>query len=73
MCDYETSASLIMMLVCVGLILAIALGVNACSAEDWNNGTCPKCRVRYELRAVNDGLRYYSCPKCGQEVQRFGS
>lgn len=63
---------------CLGTILSIALllgiifSVNSCTAEDWNNGICPHCEVRYELRGVSKGLKYYSCPKCGQEVERFG-
>lgn len=53
------------------LILAIVFGVNACSGETWNGGICPKCEVRYELRGASRGMKYYSCPECGQEVQRY--
>lgn len=38
----------------------------------WNNGICQKCNVRYELRAVSRyGLKYYVCPECGLEVERY--
>lgn len=57
----------------IGIVLAIALmfGVNACSAPKWNDGVCPDCSVRYELRGVSKQLKYYVCPKCGQEVERY--
>lgn len=70
--SYEAQASLTMIIICVVLLLSIFFGTNACTAEEWNDGQCPKCHVRYELRAVNDGLRYYACPTCGNEVERFG-
>lgn len=56
---------------CFVLILAIVFGVNCCSGETWNGGICPECEVRYELRGASRGLKYYSCPECGQEVQRY--
>lgn len=52
--------------------LAILLGVNACTAQEWNDGVCAKCHEQYVLRGVYDGIRYYSCPDCGNEVSRFG-
>ena len=58
-------------IICFVLIFAIILGVNACSAPTWNNGVCPDCEVRYELRGASRGLKYYACPECGQEVERY--
>lgn len=58
-------------ILCFVLIIAIVLGVNSCSKETWNNGICQNCEVRYELRGVSRGLKYYSCPECGQEVTRY--
>ena len=52
-------------------IFLIMFGVNSCSAEDWNSGECPKCETRYELRGASKGLKYYACPDCGKEVQRY--
>lgn len=52
-------------------IFLIMFGVNSCSAEDWNSGKCPKCETRYELRGASKGLKYYACPDCGKEVQRY--
>lgn len=58
------------------LIIFIAflllIGTNACTAKEWNNGTCPDCHTRYELRGVYKGTHYYACPDCGNEVHRFG-
>lgn len=64
---YELWLSLIL---CV-LAVLILLGVNACTAHDWNDGICPECHTRYELRGASRGLKYYACPKCGNEVERF--
>ena len=58
-------------IICFILIFAIVIGVNACSAETWNDGICAECETRYELRGVSKGLKYYSCPDCGQEVTRY--
>jgi hypothetical protein len=58
------------------LIIFIAflliLGSNACTAKEWNDGVCPDCNVRYELRGVYKGTHYYACPGCGNEVDRYG-
>lgn len=58
-------------IICFVLIFALVLGFNSCSTTIWNDGVCPDCEVRYELRGASRGLRYYVCPECGQEVQRF--
>lgn len=58
------------------IILALALLIlfthNACTASEWNNGRCPDCNTRYELRGVHKCIHYYACPKCGNEVSRYG-
>lgn len=53
------------------LFFLIVIGVNSCSSSEWNDGTCPKCEVEYELRGVSEGLKYYACPNCGNEVRRY--
>lgn len=53
------------------LIIAMIFGFNACTASTWNNGICPNCNVRYELRGVSRGIKYYICSECGQEVSRW--
>ena len=68
---YHDGASLIMAIICFILVFAIMFGVNACSAPTWNDGICPDCEVRYELRGASRGLKYYACPECGQEVERY--
>lgn len=57
----------------VGILVLIVVGTNSCSASDWNDGICPNCNVRYELRgAAGDlHLKYYVCPECGKEVERY--
>lgn len=57
--------------ICIALCLFIVFGVNSCSADDWNYGECPKCETRYELRGASKGLKYYACPDCGKEVERY--
>ena len=69
--DYGWSTSIIMLVVSIAFLVIFMLGVNCCSSSDWNNGDCPKCETRYELRGASRGLKYYACPKCGKEVQRF--
>lgn len=58
----------ISIIILFALLLCMMLGVNACSAPDWNNGHCPKCETRYELRGAS---KYYACPDCGKEVERY--
>ena len=69
--SYNDEPSWWTVVICFVLIFAIVLGVNACSADTWNDGVCPKCEARYELRGVSRGLKYYICPSCGQEVTRY--
>lgn len=62
------------MLAVVGLILfyiGIMCFTNSRYDNIWNNGTCKECDIRFEMRGVSDGLKYYSCPECGQEVLRY--
>ncbi len=68
---HDTDHSWLTIIICFALILFIIFTHNACTAQDWNDGECPKCEVRYELRGASRGLKYYSCPKCGKEVERY--
>ena len=63
--------SLLSLFICAMLALVITFAVNSCSADDWNYGECPKCETRYELRGASRGLKYYACPDCGKEVERY--
>ena len=67
----DNSGSLITAIICFVLVFVLMLGVNSCSSETWNGGVCPDCEVRYELRGASRGLKYYACPECGQEVERY--
>lgn len=58
-------------LVPIVIIILIIFSFNTCSAPDWNDGEYPKCYERYEMRGVSSGLKYYVCPDCGKEVQRY--
>ena len=55
----------------IGICILIAIGVNSCSASNWNDGICTKCETRYELMGASQGLKYYACPNCGNEVSRY--
>lgn len=57
--------------ICVGLVFLLMIGVNSCSFAEWNDGECSDCEVRYEFRGVSKGLKYYVCPECGREVERY--
>lgn len=67
----DTEFDIIEIVCCIAIIFIIIFGVNSCSASEWNNGICPNCEVRYELRGASRGFKYYSCPECGNEVERF--
>lgn len=64
---------LIGLIAVISLLVFLVLATNSCSESDWNDGICPKCNVRYELReAAGDlHLKYYVCPECGKEVERY--
>jgi hypothetical protein len=64
-------AGWVCILVCLILVIAIVIGFNSYTATTWNDGVCPKCKIRYELMGVSEGLKYYSCPACGLEVSRY--
>lgn len=67
----ELAGSGIAIVIGVFIILGLICGTNACTDSKWNNGICIGCDVRYELRGVSNGMRYYVCPDCGQEVGRY--
>lgn len=67
--DFSVTIATIGILIVISL--AIMFGVNSCSASTWNDGICTNCETRYELRGASDGLKYYACPNCGQEVSRY--
>lgn len=56
---------------CILIVIFLITAVNSCSAFDWNNGICPNCEVRYELRGYSQGISAYACPECGKEVKRY--
>ena len=67
----NNESSWLSIIICIALVFLIMLGVNACSAEDWHQGECPECETKYELRGASRGLKYYACPECGKEVERY--
>lgn len=68
----EFVCDLIVFLGIVGIVFAITCLFNLPGNSKWNDGVCPNCNVRYELRAVDSkqSVKYYSCPSCGEEVRR---
>lgn len=56
---------------CILIVIFLITTVNSCSASDWNNGICPNCEVRYELRGYSQRISAYACPECGKEVRRY--
>lgn len=71
--NFDTKFSIFAALFGIGILVLLVIGTNSCSASDWNDGFCPDCGVRYELRgAAGDlHLKYYVCPECGKEVERY--
>ena len=67
----DLKVSLISIIICIILMFLLAFGTNSCSHSEWNNGICSECDVKYELRGASRGLKYYACPACGNEVERY--
>ena len=67
----DFSATLAVLGILIVISLGLMFGVNSCSASIWNDGVCTNCETKYELKGVSNGLKYYSCPDCGQEVNRY--
>jgi PHP family Zn ribbon phosphoesterase len=69
----DNSNDVIKYLIIIIAVIAIlaAIFTNAAHSGSWNNGICPNCNIRYELRGVSDRLKYYSCPECGKEVNKY--
>lgn len=63
--------SAVTFLVGLAVCFLIVAGTNSCSADKWDDGICPKCNIEYELKGVGNMLKYYQCPKCGEEVKRY--
>lgn len=55
----------------IALMLVFMFMSNMCSSDEWNDGFCPKCEERYELGGVFEYRKYYYCPECGNEVDRY--
>lgn len=75
--DDDWKVGVFMLIIGIVSLFALMLGTNACTSSKWNGGICPRCEagyhteVKYELRGVSRHLKYYVCPKCGQEVERY--
>lgn len=71
--DIDLQVSIILLVICLIFVILLGSYNNLMSAGEWNNGFCPQCQVRYELRSVSHrgAYHYYSCPKCGNEVTRW--
>lgn len=69
--NYGCLSSIIAIILVFALAIFIVVGFNSCTEATWNDGMCVKCETRYELRGVSKGLKYYACPECGQEVERY--
>jgi hypothetical protein len=69
--DNSGISLLVELIIMIATLVFIVIVVNTCSASQWNDGICPKCNERYELCAVYKGLKYYTCPECGEEIRRY--
>ena len=67
----ELKSFLIPLVLCIVILFAVICGLNVSRESDWNNGICPDCNVRYELRGAQYMMKLYACPKCGKEVGRY--
>ena len=69
--DYSLETHIIALIAIVALFIFFAFVYNSCNSSEWNNGKCPKCNVRYELRTETRYHKTYVCPECGNEVSRY--
>jgi hypothetical protein len=67
----EDKIGCLSLIISIILILLLTFCANSCTASDWNDGICPDCDIRYELKAAYKQLKYYACPHCGKEVRRY--
>jgi hypothetical protein len=67
----EIKLALTTLLVCIGMVFVIMFTFNSCTSPVWNDGICIKCNVDYELKGVSNYLKYYECPSCKHEVNRY--
>ena len=49
----DVEYSIFGLIACIGLIFLLMVVTNSCSHTEWNNGDCPDCEVRYELRGAS--------------------
>lgn len=72
--EMDLKSNLIIAGICIVILFFLVSCHNTATESDWNNGICPKCGVKYELRGVSGRMvkeKYYSCPECGKEVERY--
>jgi predicted RNA-binding Zn-ribbon protein involved in translation (DUF1610 family) len=69
---HSIDTSLLVTIIGFVLTFMLILAHSACTAKEWNDGYCLNCNTRYELRSVDEGVHYYACPDCGNEVKKFG-
>lgn len=69
MCMDDLKYFLIPIVLCIAILFAVICWTN--TDTDWNNGICPDCNVRYELRGAQYMMKLYACPECGKEVGRY--
>lgn len=72
--NLDSKTSLIIAGICAVILFFAVCFHNTATSEEWNDGTCPECGVKYELRGASGNLvkeKYYSCPECGKEVTRY--
>lgn len=68
----ELVISILAVIIAFVMVFAVQSCQNSATEDVWNNGICRQCEVRYELRAATQyGLKYYVCPGCGLEVERY--
>lgn len=67
----EIKTIILAILIVAAIIVFYIFSFKNAMNKNWNNGICPSCGYKYELRAVSSGYKYYVCPYCGKEAQRW--
>lgn len=69
--DNDGVGIIVQIVAIIVLCIILSITFNSCTSSTWNEGICPDCNVRYELRGTTSMTKTYVCPVCGKEVKRM--
>lgn len=67
---FKSMVIIVLIIVIIGVVKTKIISSQS-PDSDWNNRICPECEVRYEMKSVDMWRKYYVCPECGKEAERY--